>query len=137
SMRRATAFTIESWRRMKNADAHATTARLLEWYPIMQPIRHIKGDPPGDQVRHLVLSPDGRFLVTVGSDVRLLERASGKELTRIKGMDWSVTFAKFTPDSPIFFISGQEEERLVDTASGKELFVATASEFTTHFDIAN
>jgi WD40 repeat protein len=137
AMRRATAFAIESWRRMPNADAHAVTARLLEWYPIMQPIRHIKGDPPGDWLRHLVLSPDGRFLVTMGSDVRLLEWASGKELTRIRGMGGSVTFAKFTPDSRILFIDGQEEARLVDTASGKELFVATASEFTTHTDITS
>ena len=82
----------------------------------------------GDVVTSIGFSPDGSLLTAVSSDqtVRVLEAASGKEVSRLefegKVTDGTVHSVSFSPDGR-YFAAGSDDKtaRVIESASGKEI----------------
>ncbi len=85
---------------------------------------HVRALAHGESVRAMALSADGAVLATgVGSgDIRLWERASGKELMRLTGHADSVNGLAFSQDGKrLGSVSADQTARIWDTETGKEL----------------
>lgn len=79
---------------------------------------------PGELVRELAMSPDGKLLASAGdnNNIRLWDVASGKAVRELKGhTDW-VTCLAFTSDSKQLVSGGYDGKGILwDVASGKNI----------------
>ena len=113
---RGAAFAVESWLRMKNAQATEAANHLVDMLPSLR-IEH------GGSVRSVAFSPDGRWLATASEDnmARLIETGGGTEVARIEhgGPVYSVALS---PDGRRLATGSEDNTaRLIETASGTEM----------------
>jgi len=125
-MQRAANLAIQSRHRMENGEAYAVAAKLLSWFPTQQ------FDVWGWALK-FTLSPDGRFLgIADRRGFRLIETASGNVLTTIEpgGRIRKIDFDR--SGSRLLVIKSDGALKLIDTASGKDVFAAGAVAFADH-----
>jgi WD40 repeat protein len=75
------------------------------------------------EVRHIALSPDGKTLVSVGTDktVRVWDVAKRKELRQLKGFTFSLAALAFSPDSKYILTADDDTVRVFAADTGKQV----------------